>query len=175
MSYFTPITKWRMPEAAMAESCREMARDGIMGNEGVMLWLGQRRDGIAEVTHLVALRGDGVSKRPDLLVIEPYLLNEVTDIATKFGTVLVGQIHSHGQLYGTDLSFADRNLGIRVPYFLSLVAPDYALRPYTEIADCGVHLFEPKTGFRRLSANEVAGRIEVSNTASVEVLFVGEE
>ena len=175
MKFFSPIDTWRIPQSALEESCREMARDGVVGNEGVALWLGQRRDGRAEVSHLVVLRGPGVVKRPDFLLIRPHLLNEVTDLAMDLGVVLVGQIHSHGPLYGTDLSYADHNFGITVPYFLSLVAPDFALRPQMPFEDCGVHVFEPGHGFRRLSAEEVGARIRVVSSPPIPVIPVGKE
>jgi len=175
MSFFTPVSTWHLPASALAESLREMARDGLLGNEGVALWLGRRGNGRAEVTHLVAPRGPGVIKRPDHLVLQPKLVNEATDLAIELGVVLVGQIHSHGELYGTDLSYADRTFGITVPYFLSLVAPDYALRPQTRLEDCGVHVFEPGTGFRRLSPAEVSRRIVLVAGGSVPLITVGEE
>lgn len=175
MKYFTPIDTWSIPESALEESCREMARDGSSGNEGVALWLGQRHDGRAHVTHVIVLRGPDVVKRPDQLTIRPQLLNLVTNLAIEYESVLIGQIHSHGQMYGTDLSYADRTLGITVPYFLSIVAPDYALRPCTRLEDCGIHVFEPGSGFRRLSANESAHRVLLVPSADVPVLTVGEK
>ncbi|MCI0464147.1 MAG: hypothetical protein L0Z62_45010 [Gemmataceae bacterium] len=173
MTFFGPVKTWRIPEPALAASLQEMARDGALGDEGVALWLGRRGGGEAEVTHVVALRGPGVIKRPDQLVIQPSLVNEVTDLAIELGVVLVGQIHSHGELFGTDLSYADRTFGITVPYFLSLVAPDYALRPRTRLEECGVHVFEPGHGFRRLSVPEVAQRLHLIPDASTRVLTVG--
>ena len=175
MTFFAPVNTWSIPEPALAASLQEMARDGVRGDEGVALWLGRRSEGWAEVTHVVALRGPGVIKRPDQLVIQPALVNEVTDLAIELGLVLVGQIHSHGELYGTDLSYADRTYGIRVPYYLSLVAPDYALRPQTRLEDCGVHIFEPGRGFHRLSMAEVGERLSVVAAGSVPVLTAGEE
>lgn len=175
MTFYSPINIWRIPESALAASLEEMARDGVRGDEGVALWLGRRGSGQAEVTHVVVLRGAGVIKRPDQLVIQPSLVNEVTDLAIVLGVVLVGQIHSHGDQFGTDLSYADRTFGIRVPYYLSLVAPDYALRPQTRLQDCGVHVFEPGRGFRRLPVAEIGQRLQVIPTASVSVLTVGEE
>ncbi|MER3406785.1 MAG: hypothetical protein C4289_17785, partial [Chloroflexota bacterium] len=84
--------------------------------------------GQAEITHVVGLRGPGVIKRPDFLRIEPWLLNDVTDLAIDLGVVLVGQVHTHGPGYGTDLSMTDRTYGIAVPFYISVVAPDYGLR-----------------------------------------------
>ena len=175
MRYFSPVINWIIPESALARSLQEMALDGIHGNEGVTLWLGRRGDGQAEVTHLVALRGPGVTKRPDQLVIQAALINDVTDLAVELGVVLVGQIHSHGKLYGTDLSYADRTFGIAVPYFLSLVAPDYALRPHTRVEECGVHVFEPGSGFRRLARSEIAERLRLVASPAIPMLTVGEE
>jgi len=97
------------------------------------------------------------------------------ELRRMLGVVLVGQIHSHGELYGTDLSYADRTFGIAVPYFLSLVAPDYALRPQAHLKDCGVHVFERGCGFRRLFAAEVARRLLIIPAAPVSVIIVGEE
>lgn len=173
MSFFTPVITWTLPESILSESCREMARDGAEGNEGVALWLGRRWGGQAEVTHLIVLRGPGVVKRPDQLVIRPGLLNEVTDHAIELGVTLVGQIHSHGELFGTDLSYADHTLGIKVPYYLSLVAPDFAVRPVTRLEDCGIHVFEPGTGFRRLSAAEAGRRIKLVPSPPAHLVTIG--
>ena len=174
MSFFAPVNTWQIPETALVASFQEMARDGIRGVEGVALWLGRRGNGQAEVTHVIALRGPGVIKRADQLVIQPTLVNEVTDLAVELGLILVGQIHSHGELYGTDLSYADRTYGICVPYYLSLVAPDYALRPRTRLGDCGIHVFEPGHGFCRLSVAEIEQRLQLIVT-SVTVLTAGGE
>jgi proteasome lid subunit RPN8/RPN11 len=175
MTFFAPVNTWRIPEPAFAASLQEMAHDGVRGDEGVALWLGRRGAGQAEVTHVVALRGPGVVKRPDQLTIGPALVNDVTDLAIDLGLVLVGQIHSHGELYGTDLSYADRTFGVRVPYYLSLVAPDYALRPRTRLEECGVHVFEPGRGFRRLPVAEVGRRLHLVAAAPAPVLTVGKE
>ncbi len=175
MSFFKPINAWRIPESALVESLREMARDGVLGNEGVAMWLGHRGDGVAEVTHVVVLRGPDLVKRPDQLVIPPSLVNDVTDLAIDNDLVLVGQIHSHGELHGTDLSYADRTFGIKVPFFLSLVAPDYALRPKTRLEDCGVHVYESHDGFRRLTTKEIANRLQIVPGVQVPVLSVGGE
>lgn len=175
MTFFAPVECWRIPEGAFAASIEEMAIDGIKGNEGVALWLGRRNAGQAEVTHVVKLRGTGLIKRPDQLVIPPELINEVTDLAIKLDVALVGQIHSHGHLYGTDLSYTDRRYGIAVPHYLSLVAPDFALRKNTAVKDCGVHMFVPKQGFRRMSPMEVERRLCMIASATVPVVTIGEK
>ncbi len=175
MTFFPRVDCWCIPEIALADSLREMARDGAYGNEGIVLWLGRRRDGEATVTHLVALRGPGIVKRPDLINIEPWLLNEVTDVTIDLGVALIGQIHSHGRHHGIGLSITDRTRGIAVPYYLSVVAPNYATKPGTQIEDCGVHVYEPNIGYRRLAGAEASQRLHVGTGFEVPLILVGEE
>ncbi len=171
--YFPPISKWHLPQAVLPMSLKELAYDGVMGNEGVVLWLGQRRNGIATITHLVGLRGQSVIKQPDFLHIEASLFNEIADLAIELGITLLGQIHSHGRWFGTDLSPTDRALGIATPYYLSIVAPDFGLRSRLQLADCGIHIFEPGHGFRRLSNEEVRRQVEVTPVPPPSLLILG--
>lgn len=174
MTFFPSIKKWVIPASAILDSLKEMAFDGAIGNEGIVLWLGNRLKGIAEVTHLVGLRGPGVIKQPDLLRIESHLFNDVADVAIELGVSLLGQIHSH-EGFWVDLSWADSTYGVAVPYYLSVVAPHYAMRGDTDINDCGVHVFEPGRGYRRLPPNEVARRLNIGYGHKVPFLTVGEE
>jgi len=116
-----------------------------------------------------------VIKRPDLLVVSPWLLNEVADVALQLSVSLIGQIHTHGSGYDIDLSRTDRARGIAVPYFLSVVAPDYGLRSDIGIADCGVHVFEPGLGYRRLSTREVEQRVQVVSGSPPPLLLIGQD
>jgi len=138
MNFFPRIDRWTIPESVLSISFREMAQDGVQGNEGIALWLGHHSGDRAEVTHLVALRGPGLIKKPNLLMISSGLINDVTDLAIERGVTLLGQIHSHGTGYGTNLSPTDRKYGVAVPYFLSVVAPHYAMKPGTRISECGI-------------------------------------
>src|SRR5438128_2331576 len=119
MSPYSPVNVWLLPREALSLSMNEMAIDGRLGREGVALWLGKRENAVATITHVVALRGRGVSKRFDLLNISAELLNDVTDVAIDLGIMLVGQIHSHAPNFSTDLSPTDRMYGINVPDYLS--------------------------------------------------------
>lgn len=170
---YEQVSRWDIPEVVMAASLAEMAIDGRHGNEGVALWLGRRDGGVATVSHVLALRGPGVRKKHDLLIIDSAILNDVTDYAIENNVSLVGQIHSHGTFYGTDLSRTDRLYGITVPDYLSLVAPHYAQRPDTRITDCGIHVFRAGVGYVRLSPPEIARCIHVLRGQNVEVAIIG--
>lgn len=168
--YFPEVHRWHLPDSAFALSLAELAMDGRAGNEGIALWLGQRDAGTAVITHVVALRGPGVIKRPALVHIEPWLLNDVTDVAIAHGLTLVGQIHSHGPGLPTELSYTDCQGGLAVPHYLSVVAPDYALRRGIRIEDCGLYEFVPKRGYEQL---DVSTRISVVADDSTALLTVG--
>jgi hypothetical protein len=88
--------------------------------------------------------------------------------------ILVGQIHSHGRLYGVDLSPTDHAYGFRVPSFLSIVAPDYGMRWPISWTECGVHVFENPQGFVRLSNDVVETRI-ITEANSTEVITIGHD
>jgi hypothetical protein len=172
--YFPLVECWNLPESALAGSIAEMSLDGVYGNEGVVLWLGRRSNGEAWISHLVMLRGAGCIKRPAQLVIHESAFAAVTDIAIENNLSLIGQIHSHGPGYGVDLSPTDKMYGIAVPYYLSLVAPDYAMRPETSLIECGVHVLEPDHGFRRLSSAEIHSRVILTRGLLTQKLIIEE-
>src|SRR5579862_4576399 len=147
--YFSPTRVWRIPGAAIEDSLDEMAIDGLKNREGIVLWLGKDDGDIAEVTHLVRLRGPLIEKHSDFINIQPALLNDVADIAIENRVRLVGQVHTHGPGYRLDLSPTDRNCGIQAPWYLSLVAPDYA-QTRSPLHAWGAHVFMRETGFVRL-------------------------
>lgn len=172
MTFFPSVKRWLIPEGAFTLSLQEMALDGHRGNEGIALWLGRRTADEAAVSHVAVLRGKGVQRYPALLNVGTAIMNAVTLVAVERGISLVGQVHSHGPGYGTDLSPTDRRMGIGVNGYLSLVAPDYALRSDTQLRDCGIHVFEAGRGFRRLHGSELESRIVLMAGATVEVLTI---
>jgi hypothetical protein len=176
MNYFPKINKWHIPRDVLQKSLEEMAVDGGRGNEGICLWLGDRNDdGNATITHMALLRGPGVVKSPANIQIAPELMREVHGIARENGLTLVGQIHSHGREYGVSLSYTDRKYGISVPYYLSLVAPDYGMNKATKIEDCGVHVFLPKKGYVRLGVKQVKKSVRTKAGRSVTILTIGDD
>jgi len=172
MTFFPSINKWFIPFAALEESRRDMANQGKKGNEATCLWLGTKSDGQAHISHIVLLRGDGIECRPQNVIISPDLLSDIHDRAIDLELVLIGQIHTHGPFYGTDLSPVDHRYGIRAPYFLSIVCPDYGKRESTLITECGIHVYFPDRGYRRLSSSEIDRRISMTGE-SVHVLTIG--
>jgi len=150
--------KWRLPIDLLDESVRIMQPCGAQGHEGLAMWLGVEQDNLVDITHIVALRGAGLQTAPLQIRMSYKAMNRLSDIAEELGAYLVGQIHSHpGHHVG--LSDVDRELGIRVQGYLSVVYPHYAQRNGCGLEACGVHTFDAGD-FRRLRATEVASRIE---------------
>ena len=165
---------WRIPALAIDDCLTEMSRDGINGNEGIVLWLGRDTDNVAEITHLIRLCGPQVDKRPDLISIHPSIFNDVADIAISESVRLVGQVHSHGPGYCLDLSDTDRAYGIKVPSYLSLVAPDYG-QTREPIHRWGIHVFMAGIGYQRLSQPEARRRLTIVGGHRLPILTVGDD
>lgn len=173
MTYFSIPGRWQIAADVLRHSFAEMAQDGARGCEGIAMWLGHHEGDTAVITHVARLRGPGLHKGPDRLLINADLVNDLTDVAIENKLTLIGQIHSHGPLHSTDLSEVDKRYGIVVPGYLSAVAPDYAMRPNTTIGECGIHVFIPGHRWQRLSPQEVQQRVSIVNGVTVPVLVAG--
>ena len=169
---YEPVDIWRMPDRLLRDSIAEMAPDGLRGCEGIVLWLGAIAERAANITHMVGLAGAGIEKRPDYLRIHPDLFNAVAAFAERMDLVLIGQIHSHpGTL--VDLSLTDVRFGVTTPHYLSVVAPHYAQDPGSEWRECGVHVYEPRRGFRRMQEAELRARIAVMAETAAPLTRLG--
>lgn len=171
--YFSKVSRWVFPRDALKAAVAELALDGVRTTEGLVLWLGHRNTGVATITHMVQLRGPGLMKTEYHLRLSSDLFNEVSDVALSLGKTLIGQAHSHPSEAGVNLSYSDISGGLQVPYYLSVVVPDLGLRPETEFADCGVHVFDPRKGYRRLSSRLVARSVSVSPSESIQRITMG--
>jgi len=170
--YFTQTRLWRIPQAAIEDSLDEMAIDGAKGTEGIVLWLGKDNDDIADITHLIRLRGPLVVKRKEYINIHSALLNDVADIAIEHGLRLVGQVHSHPPGYSVDLSPTDRMYGIRVPSYLSLVAPDFA-RTRVPVHNWGVHIYTAEAGYVRVDQKDTRRCLQIIDGMRPPMFTVG--
>lgn len=170
--YFTQTRLWRIPQAAIEDSLDEMALDGAKGTEGIVLWLGKDNDDIAEITHLIRLRGSLVVKRKEYINIHSALLNDVADIAIEHGLRLLGQVHSHPPGYSVDLSPTDRMYGIQVPSYLSLVAPDFA-RTRVPVQNWGVHIYTAEAGYVRVAQEKTRHCLQITDGLRPPIFTVG--
>ncbi len=172
-AFFSKVTRWQIPADAFETALSELRLDGSRSTEGIALWLGHRNSGVASITHMVYLRGSGLFKTEYHIRVSQDLVNEVTDSAISLGKTLVGQIHSHPSTAGVEMSPSDISGTPQVPYYLSIVVPDLAMRTQTNLVDCGVHFFDPKKGFCRLSSHLVRQRITFVEGYGIKRITMG--
>jgi len=170
--FFPTVSTWRIPELAYRLSFEEMAISGQQGTEGIALWLGKIVDNHATITHVVGLRGPGIIRQPLFIQIETFLMNDVADLAIELGACLIGQVHSHPGAW-VDLSETDRKYGIASPHYLSVVAPNFARKKDVPLDACGIHVYETKSGYRRLEEMEISKRLELAGNEKTPFLSVG--
>lgn len=151
---------WLLPEDLLQQSINAMRPHGALGNEGLALWLGKPNGSEIQVTHIIEVTGPGFSTSPLHMKLSMRAMSKLTDLTERLDRYLVGQIHSHPRTF-TDLSELDKNQGIRVPNYLSVVCPHYAQRPSTTLGECGIHVFE---GREYIRMNRIAAerRIKIS-------------
>jgi proteasome lid subunit RPN8/RPN11 len=158
---------WTLPVNLLSESLSIMRPHGARGNEGLALWFGTADGSQIDITHVVEVIGPGLRTTPLYMSLSLPAMAALTDQADKLDAFLVGQIHSHPGLL-LDLSDLDIRNGIRSSDYLSVVCPYYAQRQISGFADCGVHVFEDHR-YRRMPANEIAGRLVSGRTNAVRI------
>lgn len=149
---------WYLPQDLLRSSVEIMRPHGAQGNEGLALWFGtgdetQR----VTVTHVIDVYGSGFVTAPLQMRLSLRAMATLTSLADDLDRYLVGQIHSHPGDF-TDLSNVDKELGIRVQDYLSVVCPYYAQRSAITLSDCGFHMFAGAR-YRRLSSAETSHRV----------------
>jgi len=172
-------TRWTLPTSALQASYQEMATDGRRGHEGIALWAGTETPGLpghVVVSHVLLLRGPGISKSRFQIRVSAELLNDVTDELTAIGgdVYLVGQVHGHPPGARVDLSETDIRYGIQMPDYLSVVAPRFGMDTEPRLDECGVHVFESGRGYRRLATHEARARLVIDPNHPVDIRIVGE-
>ena len=149
---------WYLPKDLLGASIEIMRPHGAQGNEGLALWLGTSDDAQrVTVTHALEIYGSGFVTAPLEMRLSLRAMATLTGLADRLGRYLVGQIHSHPGNF-TDLSVVDKERGIRVPDYLSVVCPHYAQRSDVTLGDCGLHMFEGAK-YRRLSSAEISRQV----------------
>lgn len=154
--------QWHISKTLLRESIAIMRPHGAKGNEGLALWFGTSDGSHATITHLVEVVGPGFLTTPLYMSLSLRAMVTLTNLAEKIDALLIGQIHSHPELF-LDLSVLDKKQGIRSQDYLSVVCPYYAQRELRSFNECGVHVFENRH-YRRLPSDEISRRLIVLNS-----------
>lgn len=139
-----------------------LRRVGLQGAEGFALWAGVLQDEVFRVTHTRIpvqhhLRtDDGV-----LVVVDSEELLRTNKWLYEQGLTLVAQLHSHP----TDAYHSETDDALPIVATvggLSLVAPDFARRPFS-LADYAVYRLTPEDGWVELANDEVRALIVIED------------
>lgn len=154
MTGLTTVKSVRVPRELALKAHAYLRQVGLQGAEGFALWAGVLRDEVFRVTHTRIpvqhhLHTDGgilvVVDSDELLRTNLWLYEE--------GLTLVAQLHSHPT--AAYHSETDDALPIVAAVGgLSLVAPDFARRPFS-LADYAVYRLTPEDGWVELADDEV--------------------
>lgn len=131
MTGFLHITEVRIPAREVARGQQHLRKAGARGNEGLVLWIGQSRGTVFQVTQAFVPRQRGI-RTPDgvCVVIDGDALHELNVALYRHGLVLFGQVHSHpGAAYHSATD--DEHAVATKVGSLSLVVPDFARRPFS--------------------------------------------
>ena len=131
MSGLAAVTTVRVPRTLVGDVMDHLRRMGRKGYEGFALWAGEHQGETFQVTHTVIPAQKGVRSRQGVcVVIGPEELHRLNVWLYQNRRVLVAQIHSHP----TDAYHSDTDDDYPIATTvggLSLVVPDFAVRPFS--------------------------------------------
>jgi len=124
--------------AVLAERTQASLREaGGRGNEGLVVWSGVQNASTFAVKSVSVPRQRGIQTAEGVcVVVDGDSLHEVNVATFGRGERLFAQVHSHpGRAYHSPMD--DRYAVVTSPGCLSLVVPDFAVRPFS-VAECAV-------------------------------------
>lgn len=138
MTGFSDVDVVLVPRQVMDDGQNFLRAVGATGREGMVLWVGRREGPTFTVTNLVVPEQRGLRTRDGVCVIvDADELRRLNLELYQHSMQLVAQVHSHpGRAFhsSTDDEFAiARTIGA-----LSLVVPDFAVRPFS-LSDCATY------------------------------------
>ena len=162
MSGLAEVEQVFVARAVVSETQRFLRSMGERRHEGLALWAGRPGDRVFQVTNLLIPRqratrtSEGVCASVD--ADEMYRINAEL---FKAELRLIAQIHSHPtDAYHSDTD--DENALVRTVGCLSLVVPDFAMRPFS-LADTAVYRLDRTGAWQELDQQAVAALIRIQD------------
>lgn len=152
----------RVPRACADEVHAHLAKVGRQGYEGLGLWAGTL-DGDAFHVRKAIIPAQKHMRTKDgvCVAVGPNELHRVNVWLYEEGLTLVGQIHSHpSRAYHSDTD--DAFAVATAAGCLSLVVPDFAVRPF-ELQRCAVFRLDGRGRWREVSARHARQLIRIED------------
>ena len=162
---YPPIDEWLVPHQVCAATVAGVRPSAERGCESGALWLGSRSS-CTKVEAVVLPAGIGVEEHSYRWRISPEVFGEISRWAKPLGLVLIAVAHTHMPGVPVDLSWTDREGGVKVPGMLAIVVGNGAL--YTRYSDWGWFVYEDNE-YRRIHELELSRRVRVTNNLKAKV------
>ncbi len=136
---------------------------GRGGNEGLALWSGVQEGSTFAVTTLVTPPQRAIRSPEGIcVVVDGDALHKVNVETFRRGERLLAQVHSHpGRAYHSPMD--DRYAVVTSPGALSLVIPDFAVRPF-DLGECAAFRLAKSGVWRQVHPGDVARLISVADS-----------
>lgn len=164
-SIYPAIDRWVLPRSALTETLAAVMPAGYSGREAGAFWLGERA-ATATVQAVVLPAGKGVEERPDSWIVSPSVFGAISIWAKPRNLVLLGMAHIHLPGVPVHMSWADRNLCVQVPGFLSVVIGNGGKD--SDYRKWGWYVYEP-LDFRRMGLDEMGSRLGIGSEHQIAI------
>lgn len=162
---FEDVERVNLSQAVTRETQRHLRAAGQTGNEGLVVWSGVQDGTTFNIRTVTAPRQRGIQSEDGVCVIVDGDVLHGLNVATfKRGERLFAQVHSHpGRAYHSPMD--DQYAIITAPGGLSLVVPDFAVRPFA-VADCAVYRLARSGKWTEVSSRLAALLIRIAKDPS---------
>lgn len=151
-----------LPGALAEETQRSLRAAGLGGNEGLVVWSGVQAGSMFHVRTATMPRQRGIRTADGVcVVVDGDVLHQLNVDTFKRGERLFAQVHSHpGRAYHSTMD--DQYAVITAPGGLSLVVPDFAVRPF-RVAECAVYRLAQDGRWKEVDCRRAAELISMAD------------
>lgn len=138
MKGFSGVEIVLVPRQVLDDGQSFLRAAGATGREGMLLWVGRRDGPTFEVTNLFIPQQRGIRTQDGVcVVVDPDALRRLNLEMYQQGLQLIAQVHSHpGRAFHSSMD--DEFAIARTIGALSLVVPDFAVRPFS-LEECATY------------------------------------
>lgn len=139
----------------LADAAQEHLREaGDLGFEGLALWAGRREGDLFLVEQTIIPKQRGLRSEDGVCYhVDADELHRINRHLYEHGHTLIAQLHSHpDEAYHSPVD--DEYAIAATNGALSLVVPDFAVRPF-DLMECATYRLIPDSGWTRLQSGQV--------------------
>lgn len=154
---FEALKHIALPLGVAERSQSSLRSAGRSGNEGLVLWSGVQEGESFTIRTVTVPRQRAIRSADGVcVVVDGDALHQFNVETYRRGERLIAQVHTHpGRAYHSEMD--DRYAVVTAPGGLSLVVPDFAVRPF-DLRECAVYRLSTRGAWLEVAQREV-GRL----------------